>query len=325
MVTAHWHIGREIVQEIQDGKSRAAFGKQVLTDLSRKLTERCGLGFSETNLLYFRKFYQAYDQRRPEIPRPLGAESAAPTATTPQLAIRHPMGDESNPGLSPQFCWSHYCALIGVESPAARAFYETETIAGAWDKRALERQIHCSFYGRLLTSQRPAPLRAEGRALVGQPRPAIDTLKTPYVLEFLGLPEVAALHESDFETAIVLRLQNFLLELGNGFAFVTRQKRLRFEDQDRRVDLVFYHSCLKFYLLIDLKLGELTHQDVGQMDGYQRRTRRGKPGDRVCRYLVPPARNQFGHLDCRRSCRSRAPIRLFRKADRVSLLSSRDR
>jgi predicted nuclease of restriction endonuclease-like (RecB) superfamily len=157
-----------------------------------------------------------------------------------------------------------------VESPAARAFYETEAIAGAWDKRTLERQIHSSFYERLLTSQQPARLRAEGRALVGHPAPAIETLKAPYVLEFLGLPEVAALHESDLETAILSRLQNFLLELGNGFAFVARQKRLRFEDQDRYVDLVFYHCRLKFYLLIDLKLGELTHQDVGQMDGYVR-------------------------------------------------------
>ena len=134
----------------------------------------------------------------------------------------------------------------------------------------MERQIHSSFYERLLTSQQPARLRAEGRALVGHPAPAIDTLKAPYVLEFLGLPEVAALHESDLETAILSRLQNFLLELGNGFAFVARQKRLRFEDQDRYVDLVFYHCRLKFYLLIDLKLGELTHKDVGQMDGYVR-------------------------------------------------------
>ncbi len=287
MVTAYWLIGREIVQEIQGGKGRAAYGKQVLDDLSRKLTGRYGSGFSETNLLYFRKFYHAYSDRFPEIPRPLGAEltppvatpakprpagaeSAAPTSTTPQLAIRHPAGDESNPGFSPQLGWSHYRALMRVESPAARAFYETEAIAGAWDKRTLERQIHSSFYERLLTSQQPARLRAEGRALVGHPAPAIETLKAPYVLEFLGLPEVAALHESDLETAILSRLQNFLLELGNGFAFVARQKRLRFEDQDRYVDLVFYHCRLKFYLLIDLKLGELTHQDVGQMDGYVR-------------------------------------------------------
>jgi predicted nuclease of restriction endonuclease-like (RecB) superfamily len=280
MVTAYWLIGREIVQEIQGGKGRAAYGKQVLADLSRKLTERYGPGFSETNLKHFRTFYVTYPIRHPagdELPastsakpRPAGAESATPTATAPQLAIRHPAGDESNPGFSPQLGWSHYRALMRVESPAARAFYETEAIAGAWDKRTLERQIHSSFYERLLTSQQPARLRAEGRALVGHPAPAIDTLKAPYVLEFLGLPEVAALHESDLETAILSRLQNFLLELGNGFAFVARQKRLRFEDQDRYVDLVFYHCRLKFYLLIDLKLGELTHQDVGQMDGYVR-------------------------------------------------------
>ena len=278
MVTAYWLIGREIVQEIQGGKGRAAYGKQVLADLSRKLTERYGPGFSETNLKHFRTFFVTYAIRHPagdELPaptpanpRPAGAESPAPTAIVREPLIRHPAGDESIPGFSPQLGWSHYRALMRVESPAARAFYEAEAIAGAWDKRTLERQIYSSFYERLLSSHQPARLRAEGRALVSHPAPAIDTLKAPYVLEFLGLPEVAALHESDLETAILSRLQNFLLELGNGFAFVARQKHLRFEDQDRYVDLVFYHCRLKFYLLIDLKLGELAHQDVGQMDGY---------------------------------------------------------
>jgi predicted nuclease of restriction endonuclease-like (RecB) superfamily len=268
------------VQELQGGKDRVAYGKQLLADLSRQLTGRYGPGFSETNLKHVRTYYATYAIRHPagdELPslppakpRPAGAKSTPASALTPPLAIGHPVGDQSIPTFSPQLGWSHYRALMRVESAAARSFYETETIAGAWDKRTLERQIQSSFYERLLTSHHPGRLRAQGRKLITHPAPAIEMLKAPYVLEFLGLPEVAALHESDLETAILSRLQNFLLELGNGFAFVARQKRLRFESQDRYVDLVFYHCRLKFYLLIDLKLSELSHQDVGQMDGYLR-------------------------------------------------------
>jgi predicted nuclease of restriction endonuclease-like (RecB) superfamily len=152
----------------------------------------------------------------------------------------------------------------------ARDFYEQEAIAGGWDKRTLERQIQSSYYQRLLKSQHPEAMQAEGRHALASPDPAIATLKHPYVLEFLGLPEVAALQETDLEQAILSYLQAFLLELGKGFAFVARQKRLRFEDDNRYVDLVFYHIQLRFYLLIDLKIGKLTHGDVGQMDGYVR-------------------------------------------------------
>jgi predicted nuclease of restriction endonuclease-like (RecB) superfamily len=134
----------------------------------------------------------------------------------------------------------------------------------------LERQIHSFYYERLLKSQNPKKMLAGGRVLQTQPEPAVETLKNPYVLEFLGLPEVAKLRESDLESAILTCLQGFLLELGKGFAFVARQKRLRCGDDDRYVDLVFYHCHMKFYLLIDLKLGDLTHGDVGQMDGYVR-------------------------------------------------------
>jgi predicted nuclease of restriction endonuclease-like (RecB) superfamily len=306
MVLAYWMIGREIVQELQGGEPRAAYGKAVLADLSKKLATRYGGGFSETTLQYFRKFYQIYADRCPQIPRPTGVESAlldaaptisrplgvesfsTPLATTtpasdPLSAIQRPMGAEllapakcypagskSLTGFSPQLSWSHYRALMRVEKPTAREFYEREAITGGWDKRTLERQIHSAFYERLLKSQQPEKLRAEGRSLMAQPEPAIETLKNPYVLEFLGLPEVAALHETDLESAILSRLQVFLLELGNGFAFVARQKHLRFGAADRYVDLVFYHCRLKFYLLIDLKIGELTHGDVGQMDGYVR-------------------------------------------------------
>ena len=275
MVIAYWLIGREIVQEIQSGKGRAAYGEAVLTDLSEKLTARYGGGFSETNLKHFRTFYLVYGIRHPlgdeskltgslaVIPRPMDAKLQVP-------AIRHPTGHESPSGFSPQLSWSHYRALMRVEKPEAREFYEREAIAGGWDKRMLERQIHSFYYERLLKSQQSQKMLESGRQTLTSQEPAIESLKNPYVLEFLRLPEVAALHESDLENAILSYLQGFLLELGKGFAFVARQKRLRFEEDDRYVDLVFYHCQLKFYLLIDLKLGELTHKDVGQMDGYVR-------------------------------------------------------
>ncbi len=157
-----------------------------------------------------------------------------------------------------------------VDSVVARDFYEQESIAGGWDKRTLERQIHSYYYERLLKSSKPQKMLAQGRALPVAASHTTDALKNPYVLEFLGLHNDAAYHESDLERSIITHLQRFLLELGSGFAFVARQKHIRIEEQDRYIDLIFYHCRLKFYLLIDLKVGELTHGNVGQMDGYVR-------------------------------------------------------
>lgn len=181
------------------------------------------------------------------------------------------MGAESSePGFSPQLSWSHYRALMRVENVEARDFYEREAIAGGWDKRTLERQIQSFYYERILKSGKPEKMLEDGRNLPASLSSPADELKNPYVLEFLGLPDEALLHESSLERAIITHLQRFLLELGNGFAFVARQKHIRIEEQDRYIDLVFYHCRLKFYLLVDLKVGELTHGDVGQMDGYVR-------------------------------------------------------
>ena len=157
-----------------------------------------------------------------------------------------------------------------VDNIEARDFYEREAIEGGWDKRTLERQIQTFYYERMLKSAKPAKMLAEGRNLPVPAFSPVDALKNPYVLEFLGLPDIAAFHESDLERAIITHLQRFLLELGSGFAFVARQKHIRIEEQDRYIDLVFYHCRQKFYLLIDLKVEELTHGDVGQMDGYVR-------------------------------------------------------
>lgn len=289
MVLAYWLIGREIVQHVQRGKGRARYGEKVIKDLSTRLAERYGQGFSVPNLKNFRQFYQAYPERFASIGSPLGSQSTKPTFLHPgsgassESAMLSPLGKElTRPekgyptgsqmphGFSPQLSWSHYRALMRVDNLDARDFYEREAVAGGWDKRTLERQIQSFYYARMLKSRKPAKLLAEGRRL---PVPALspaDALKSPYVLEFLGLPDVAAFHESHLERAIITQLQRFLLELGSGFAFVARQKHIRIEEQDRYIDLVFYHCRLKFYLLIDLKVGELTHADVGQMDGYVR-------------------------------------------------------
>lgn len=279
MVTAYWLIGREIVLELQGGDERAEYGKQVIETLSKQLTQRYGSGYSVTNLQYFRKFYQAYTARSP-IAHPVGAESSIVNSSREisrpmgaELTIsgkKHPTGSESIQSFSPQLSWSHYRALMRVAKPDARDFYEREAIEGGWDKRSLERQIHSHFYERMLASQRPQQMVESARREVAPRKEGIESLKNPYVLEFLGLPEVSLLHEMQFESAIITHLQTFLLELGKGFAFVARQKRMRFEDTDLYIDLVFYNCILKCYLLIDLKIGEISHKDVGQMDGYVR-------------------------------------------------------
>lgn len=293
MVLAYWLIGREIVQELQGGGDRAEYGKQVLANLAKQLTQKYGQGFSVTNLQSFRVFHQAYPQRLPQIQHPLGIKfglsdvsppiqhplgaeldvAVIPSPTGRELALpkkSSPVGSQLPQGFSPQLSWSHYRALMRVDNIEARDFYERETIAGAWDKRTLERQIQSFYYERMLKSSKPEKMLAEGRSLPISEGTPIDALKSHYVLEFLGLPDAAEFHESDMERAIISHLQRFLLELGSGFAFVARQKHIRIEEQDRYIDLVFYHCRLKFYLLIDLKVGELAHADVGQMDGYVR-------------------------------------------------------
>ena len=302
MVLAYWLIGREIVQQVQGGADRAEYGEKVVEYLSARLSARYGKGFSAQTLWKFRLFYQAYSDRIP-ILSPAGIESGhagkmspagidlhqspptvrplaaafSPSAILPTTGKQlsppgknYPAGSPSPQGFSPQLSWSHYRALMRVDNLEARDFYEREAVAGAWDKRTLERQILSFYCERILKSRRPQKMLAEGRSLPVPHAAAADASKNPYVLEFLGLPDVAAFHESDLERAIITHLQRFLLELGNGFAFVARQKHIRSGEQDRYIDLVFYHCRLKFYLLIDLKVGPLAHADVGQMDGYVR-------------------------------------------------------
>ena len=269
MVLAYWLIGREIVLELQGGEERAEYGRQVLETLSRGLAGRYGKGFSVTNLKYFRLFYQAFPDRL-AIRHPAGDESS-------ELALPHPMGAESpagsaiRQGFSPQLSWSHYRALMRVDDVAARDFYEQEASECGWSKTQLERQIHSFYYERIVANRGQKGLLPAGRdRLPGERIAPSQVLKSPMVLEFLGLPDAHQLHESRLEQAIIDNLKNFLLELGKGFSFVARQQHIRFGEDDYYIDLVFYNYVLKCFLLLDLKMGKLTHADVGQMDGYVR-------------------------------------------------------
>lgn len=236
MVQAYWQIGRIIVEHEQDGNIRAGYGKSVLQELSARLTEDFGKGFSVRTLQQMKKFYVMFPNTN---------------------------------ALRSQLTWTHYRLLLSVEDDQARQWYMNEAIASAWSSRQLERQISTLYYERLLASRDQKPVKAEAGELMA-PLATENFIKDPYVLEFLDLKNYPALRESDLEQALIDKLQEFLLELGRGFCFVARQKLMRYEDEDFYLDLVFYHSILKCHVLIDLKIGKLTHADVGQMDSYIR-------------------------------------------------------
>ena len=236
MVTAYWNIGRLIVEDEQQGSTRAEYGKAVLADLSVRLTEEFGKGFTEANLRNMRQFHQYFPNC---------------------YALRS------------ELTWTHYRLLIRVQDEDARQWYMNEAAEQTWSSRQLDRQISVLYYERLLASKDTYPVREEAAQNLSLITPQ-EFIHDPYVLEFLNLKDYPALRETDIEKTLISNLQEFLLELGKGFCFVARQKRMRYEEEDFYVDLVFYHSILKCHVLIDLKLGKLSHQDVGQMDSYIR-------------------------------------------------------
>lgn len=274
MIIAYWLIGREIVEALQGGEERAEYGKRIIKDLSLRLNKKYGKGFSTTNLWYFRQFYVVYANREPKIRHKACGESADGEKLHKACGVLDDLSlavekSSSIRGFSPALSWSHYRVLTKVENKNERLFYEIEAEKEGWSVPVLERQIHSFLFARLLKSRDKEgvlKLAAEGQAI----EKPVDTIKDPYVLDFLGLPDSEGLHESALESAIIDNLQGFLLELGKGFAFVARQKRLQYEDEFFYIDLVFYNCILKCYLLIDLKIGQLSHQDVGQMDSYVR-------------------------------------------------------
>lgn len=239
MVQAYWNVGRLIVEQEQKGKERAKYGEELIRQLSEQLTSEYGRGFTATNLKYMRQFYSTFEKS-------------------------HALRDE--------LTWTHYRLLLKVEEVEARKFYLQEAIECNWSTRTLERQINSLYYERMLMSQK------EGRSLVKQeaeskkePMQAKDIIKDPYVLEFLDLKANTGFYEKELEGAIIEKLQKFLLELGKGFSFVARQYRLSAgAGKHFYADLVFYNYILKCFLVIDLKVGELTHQDIGQIDMYVR-------------------------------------------------------
>ncbi len=273
-VVANWLIGREIVEAEQGGKLRAAYGKKLLLSLSGRLTKNFGRGYSPDNLEAFRSFYLGYPRLISEIPSrkllpSVISEIASRKSDLSSLAIGSALSAESwKPGfLHPNLAWSLYRQLLKVESPDVRAFYEIEAIQQCWSARELERQMASLLYERLAKSRDKAGilrLATKGHEIAVP----TDIFKDPVVIEFLGLPESHRLAESDVEQALLNQLQTFLLELGKGFAFVARQQRLTLEGDHFYIDLVFYHVVLKCYVLLELKVGKLTHGDLGQLQLY---------------------------------------------------------
>lgn len=250
-------IGKQIVEDEQQGDVRAKYGKAVLKKLSLKLTEKYGRGFSVDNLENMRKFYLKFGDRISEsLIRKLENEKSE--------ALIRILGTE---GVPYKLTWTHYLILMRIENIEERNFYEIEAYKEGWDYRTLQRQYSSSLYERLaLSRNKEAVLQLSQHGnIVRKPE---DLLKQPTVLEFLGLEEKSEYVESDLETAIIDKLQAFLMEMGKGFLFEKRQKRFTFDEDDYFVDLVLYNRLLRCYVLIDLKVDTLTHQDLGQMQMY---------------------------------------------------------
>jgi predicted nuclease of restriction endonuclease-like (RecB) superfamily len=258
-VYAYFEIGRRIVEYEQKGVHRAEYGKAMLIALSDKLTEEFGKGFSRSNLQNMRNFYIIYrDRCIQKCQMPSGKLIGGSKSQVVSGGSIKPVFNLS---------WSQYVFLVGIKDNAARSFYEIEAAQNHWSLKELERQFNSGLYERLALSRNKEEVKKLARKgqVVANPE---DLLKEPYVLEFLGLDEKTKYSESDLETAIIDKLGHFLLELGKGFLFEARQKRFTFDEDHFFVDLVFYNRLLKCYVLIDLKIGKLNHQDLGQMQMY---------------------------------------------------------
>lgn len=265
-VLSNWLIGREIIEAEQQGKNRADYGENLLKNLAQQLKQDFGSGYSYSNLKYIRQFYLVF----PELlsAGEIGHAVRDQSLSDLKLAGLSNPDPSWQPGqLHPNLSWTHYRTLMRVEQPDTRAFYEIEALKNNWSARELERQINSLLFERLaksLDKQGLMQLATQGQ-IIQQPT---DVFKDPVVIEFLGLPESSRLTESDLETALINNLQTFLLELGKGFAFVDRQERITLDGDHFYIDLVFYHTILKCYILIDLKVGKLTHGDLGQLQLY---------------------------------------------------------
>ncbi|UUV22215.1 PDDEXK nuclease domain-containing protein [Paenimyroides aestuarii] len=258
MVLTYFEIGRMIVEEEQGGKERAAYGKQLLKELSKVLTKEFGRGFSVQNLERMRSFYLAYS-----------ISSTALRISKKGQTMSDELQNEKSQTISAQFhlSWSHYLKLLRIDDENERKFYEIEAVKNNWSVRELERQYDSALYTRLALSRDKEKVKELSKKglIIKKPK---DAIKDPYILEFIGLPAHSSYTENQLEEEIINKLEHFLLELGSGFTFVARQKRISFDDKHFWIDLVFYNRILKSFVLIDLKIGELKHQDIGQMQMY---------------------------------------------------------
>ncbi len=248
-VIAYWEIGREIVEYEQKGKARAGYGEELLIRLSKDMTEKFGKGFSRSNLQNMRLVYLTYSK----------CQTLSGKSNKTEIMLQF----LRNNNLS----WSHYCELISMEDPHCRQFYEIESAQNNWSVRELKRQINSMLFERIaLSKNKKDVLRLAQKGQIVEK--AEDAVKNPYVLEFLGLPEKHQYSESQLEQKLIDHMQEFILELGKGFAFVARQKRVTIDNEHYYIDLVFYHRILKCLVLIDLKIGKIDHKDIGQMNFY---------------------------------------------------------
>ena len=270
LVERNWRIGQRIVEQEQNGASRAEYGKHVIEVASAALTEEFGKGFSYTNIANYKRFYLTFnnlqilqtvsEEFNNPIQQTLPAKSSAPhkedKAESAQSELR----------LLP---WSHYERLIRVEDKKAREWYAKEAFEQGWSFRTLNRNINTLYYERLLMSKKKQPVVNEMQDKTkAYQQDKLEYIKSPVVLEFLGLPEDTSLAESKLETAIINNLEKFLMEMGKGYALVARQQHIRTEENDYYIDLVFYNYLIKSFILVDLKVNRITYQDVGQMDMY---------------------------------------------------------
>ncbi len=269
-VLTNFEIGRRIVEHEQQGAERAEYGKALLKTLSAELSTEFGRGFSRSNLEYMRKFYLTYQDRTPQISQ-MSSGKFLQSDQKSQTGSGKLVEKDNSPSLlrkSPfRLSWSQYVFLISIANPDERRFYEIESAAGGWTLPELKRQFNSGLYERLALSRDKEEVRKlaiEGQ-VVSRPE---DLLKEPYVLEFLGLDEKSSYSESDLESGIINKIEQFLLELGKGFLFEARQKRFTFDEEHFFVDLVFYNRLLRCYVLIDLKIGKLSHANLGQMQMY---------------------------------------------------------
>ena len=270
MVLTYFEIGRMVVEDEQKGENRAEYGKAVMKDLSSHLTEKFGKGFSVENLDRMRFFYKTYSEQISSTLLTNSQNQISSTSSTnleKEQYLSEFLKIKKTTYANFNLSWSHYLKLMRIKDINERKFYEIESFKNNWSLRELQRQYDSALYTRLSLSKNKEEIiqLAEKGQIFEKPK---DLIKDPYILEFLGLPERSNYSENDLESGLIDKLEHFLLELGTGFTFVARQNRITFDERHFKIDLVFYNRILKCFVLIDLKIGELKHQDIGQMQMY---------------------------------------------------------